>query len=283
MICLSNQSGAVLACMGRIDQGLNRVSEDRVAAPDLEPFRGPFPALKPRATLVHPSEALFPMIRLRSAAGKRALVRPNKRHQLSEKASSGASGRLVREERGSALLEFAITLPLLVVFVVGIYDFSGAFNQKQKIEQAAQEGSIVAGAQPTSDIASTISDPESLHPVVIAVFNSLAGSGVLPNGGLSCTPVSPSTPVPAPPAPPSLTWTYTISGCSSAFGTDNLVIAINRGLAFTASSPASVGTMVTVTYPYHWRFNSVVQLLVPGASYLPMTSLTESATVHNQM
>ena len=56
----------------------------------------------------------------------------------------------LREVQGSALVEFAITLPLLVVFIVGIFDFSGAFNQKQKIEQAAQEGAIIAGAQPTS-------------------------------------------------------------------------------------------------------------------------------------
>src|SRR5450755_3143018 len=59
---------------------------------------------------------------------------------------------LLKDVRGSALVEFAITLPLLVVFVVGIYDFSGAFNQKQKIAQAAQEGAIVAGRnrRPTS-------------------------------------------------------------------------------------------------------------------------------------
>src|SRR5712664_1597781 len=98
---------------------------------------------------------------------------------------------LLRELQGAALLEFAIVLPLLVVFVVGIFDFSGAFNQKQKIEQAAQEGAIIAGAQQMSDIASTTSDPESLHPVVIAVFNSLAGSGVLPGAGVSCTPPPP--------------------------------------------------------------------------------------------
>ena len=61
---------------------------------------------------------------------------------------------LLKDAQGAAMLEFAISLPLLVVFVVGIYDFSGAFNQKQKIEQAAQEGAIIAGAQPTSDIAS---------------------------------------------------------------------------------------------------------------------------------
>ncbi|HLM79632.1 MAG TPA: TadE family protein [Terriglobales bacterium] len=90
---------------------------------------------------------------------------------------------LLRGAQGAALLEFAISLPLLVVFVVGIYDFSGAFNQKQKIEQAAQEGAIIAGAQPMSDIATTTGDPVSLHLVVTAVFNSLAGSGVLPNSG----------------------------------------------------------------------------------------------------
>src|SRR5437016_12355266 len=87
---------------------------------------------------------------------------------------------LLREVQGAALLEFAISLPLLVVFVVGIYDFSGAFNQKQKIEQAAQEGAIIAGAQPTSDIAAAPA-PASLLPVVTAIFNSLAGSQVLPD------------------------------------------------------------------------------------------------------
>jgi hypothetical protein len=45
----------------------------------------------------------------------------------------------------------------------------------------------------------------------------------------------------------------------------------------------AVGTAVQVTYPYHWRFNSVIQLLFPGAGYAAITNVTESATVHNQM
>jgi len=58
------------------------------------------------------------------------------------------------------LLEFAISLPLLVVFIVGMFDFSAAFNQKQKIEQAAQEGAhLLPGAQPMSDIATGILTP----------------------------------------------------------------------------------------------------------------------------
>jgi len=180
---------------------------------------------------------------------------------------------LLREVQGAALLEFAISLPLLVVFVVGIFDFSGAFNQKQKIEQAAQEGAIIAGAQPMSDIASSDANPTSLQAVSTAVFNSLTGSGVLANG--ACSPPGAAS------GPVGLTWTYKISGCDSAG--DVLVITINRGWVAGSGTPMPVGTVVTVAYPYHWRFNSVIQLLIPGASYAATTQVTESATVHNQM
>ncbi len=199
----------------------------------------------------------------------------------SNSARIGAPSSLVKDERGSALVEFAITLPLLVVFVVGIYDFSGAFNQKQKIEQAAQEGAILAGAQPMNDIQAVNPSPDSLQPVVTAVFNSLAGSGVLNNAGLA-TCVPPGVPTPAGPSLP-LAWTYTIQGCARAYGTDNLIITISRGLVSTITSPATVGSMVTVSYPYHWRFNSVIQLLFPGANYAAATQVSESATAHNQM
>ena len=180
-----------------------------------------------------------------------------------------------RKDQGSALLEFAISLPLLVVFLVGIYDFSGAFNQKQKIEHAAQEGAIVAGAQPMTDIETTNPNPDSLQPVITAIFNSLAGSNVLPlaNQGGCKAPVA-GTPVSG------VTWTYTISDCP-----DTLTITINRGwvaLSATTGAPVSVGTSVTVSYPYRWRFNSVIQVLIPGANYAATTSLSETATAQNQ-
>jgi hypothetical protein len=181
----------------------------------------------------------------------------------------------LRSTEGAALLEFAIALPLLMVFIVGIYDFSGAFNQKQKIEQAAQEGAIVAGAQPTSDIDSSNGNPSSLLPVVTTIFNSLVGSGVVPTG--SCSAPSAGHAVGT-----NLQWTYTISGCSTSNSGDNLVITINRGWSPSTGPPATVGTMVTVAYPYHWRFNSVIQLLLPGATYAATTQMSESSSVHNQ-
>jgi hypothetical protein len=85
-----------------------------------------------------------------------------------------------------------------------------------------------------------------------------------------------------------LTWTYTFSGCSSD-PNDFLTIIINRGWLSGPSTglpqqTSAVGTMVTVSYPYHWRFNSVIQLLFPGpSSYASFLTLTESAIVHNQM
>ncbi len=210
----------------------------------------------------------------------RIAAQPRKSLRLSKHASGGVDMlvRQVVDVRGSALVEFAIVLPLLVVFVVGIYDFSGAFNQKQKIEQAAQEGAIVAGAQPTSDIESSIANPISLQPVVAAVFISLAAGGVLPNANSgSCE--APGTVS----GPSGLMWTYTISGCSSAYPVDNLVITINRGWASAPGPPVAVGTNVQVSYPYHWRFNGVIQLLFPSATYAATTQVSESATVHNQM
>jgi hypothetical protein len=182
-------------------------------------------------------------------------------------------------ERGSALLEFAITLPLLVVFIVGIYDFSGAFNQKQKIEQAAQEGAIIAGAQPMSDIAPTGDPgPDSLQPVVAVIINSLGASGVLPlaNQGTCKTPVAVFSTI-------GLSWRYRVSGCSGN-PADHLNIVINRGVVTGGGGPPiTVGTTIQVRYPYRWKFNSVIQLLIPGASYAAVTALTEEATVHNQL
>lgn len=181
---------------------------------------------------------------------------------------------LKHDARGSALIEFAICLPLLVVFVVGIYDFSGGFNQRQKIEHAAQQAAIVAGAQPMTDIESTNVNPQSLQPVLQVVFTSLAANNVLPSGNFSsCTVGTPTHDI------STLQWSYSISGCSP----DPLVITIDRGWVPGGAQPTTVGTKVSVSYPYHWRFNSVIQLLVPGAAYAATTNVTETASVHNQM
>ncbi len=184
---------------------------------------------------------------------------------------------LLRNDRGSALLEFAISLPLLVVFVVGIYDFSGAFNQKQKIAQAAQEAAIIAGSQPTSDIQPGTTNPPSLLAVATAAANSLTGSRVATGTCGTPTPLAP---------PSGLIWSYQVAGCNSVYTSDVLYVTINRGVVTTSTTTGgtqAVCTLVKVQYPYHWQFYRVIGLLVPGATYSNYTLLGESATVHNQL
>ena len=60
---------------------------------------------------------------------------------------------LRRLERGAALVEFAMVLPLLLVVIAGIVDFGFAFQRYEVITNAAREGARLAtlpGYDPTS-------------------------------------------------------------------------------------------------------------------------------------
>ncbi|HZA91587.1 MAG TPA: TadE family protein [Gemmatimonadales bacterium] len=50
------------------------------------------------------------------------------------------SGRGRRSERGQALAEFALVLPLLMLLIGGIIEFGRAWNIKQAVTDAAREG-----------------------------------------------------------------------------------------------------------------------------------------------
>jgi Flp pilus assembly protein TadG len=50
-----------------------------------------------------------------------------------------------RSERGAELVEFALTLPMLLLISLGIIDFGLMFQQYQVITNAAREGARIAG------------------------------------------------------------------------------------------------------------------------------------------
>lgn len=52
--------------------------------------------------------------------------------------------RLLAGERGTALLETAMTLPLLLIVSVGIFEFGRAFQTWQVLTNAAREGARLA-------------------------------------------------------------------------------------------------------------------------------------------
>jgi len=178
-------------------------------------------------------------------------------------------------ERASQIAEFAVSVPLLVVFVVGIFDFSGAFNLKQKLAGAAQEGALSAGSQTLSDLDQ--SNPASVRAVVGVVFNYLTNAKVLANANMGSCKVAGASP--SSHTPSSLIWQYTISNCP-----DSLVVTVDRGKVFDATGGLKVvGSRVVVTYPYRWRFNSVIQLLIPTATYSAITQVTTDSVAPNQI
>ncbi|HEX8360721.1 MAG TPA: TadE/TadG family type IV pilus assembly protein [Longimicrobium sp.] len=52
--------------------------------------------------------------------------------------------RLARAEQGQALVEFALVVPVLLLLVVGIFEFGRAWNAHQAVTDAAREGARAA-------------------------------------------------------------------------------------------------------------------------------------------
>ena len=64
---------------------------------------------------------------------------------------SGTWGRRLRSERGQALIEMALTLPLLLLICVGIFEFGRAYQTWEVLTNAAREGARVAGTAERED------------------------------------------------------------------------------------------------------------------------------------
>ena len=58
-----------------------------------------------------------------------------------------------RDDRGAAMVEFAIVLPLLIMLLMGIIEFGRAYNTQISIQAAAREGAReLALHQSSSDV-----------------------------------------------------------------------------------------------------------------------------------
>ena len=174
---------------------------------------------------------------------------------------------LLRETEAAALIEFAVALPLLVVLVVGIFDFGGAFNLKQKLNNAAREGARFGASQPTNDLA--MGQPPSVNAVRFVVDSYLQTAGINDCGLSTATWATGG----------GLTWQFSGTGpaCSMTLTVDRAFQVQESVGGNTVTIPC---TTVNITHPYQWHFNSVIQLLVPGANYT-FTDIHSDATVVN--
>jgi len=177
------------------------------------------------------------------------------------------------EGGASQIVEFALSLPLLVLFVVGIFDFSGAISLKQKLTNAAREGARVAAADPANDLGSA-TVPASVADAFQVVDNYLISANVADCGLSVDMPTQTAG---------TLTWKSIATG-SPCGPTSGLVLSIDRGCKSTIGSRSNpvnlIETCVTIQYPYKWQFNSVAGLL--GGRFTGPASITTTATAFNE-
>jgi hypothetical protein len=186
------------------------------------------------------------------------------------------------DARGAQIVEFAVALPLLVVFVVGIFDFSGAFTLKQKLTNISRDAARLAAADPANDISrpnSTVpASVDDAYQAILRYFttNNLDRCGITETSGAT--------------AP---TWIFTSPSSSLPCG---LTITINRGYYLpagtaTQTAPADcqptggtglqvVATCVTIQYSYQWRFGKAASLL-GSATTLPQ-NITATSIAMNE-
>jgi len=203
-------------------------------------------------------------------------------------AGSNRIGRLAwRDDQAAQLVEFAVALPLLVVFVVGIFDFSGAFTLKQKLTNAARDAARAAAADPANDVPEPSGVPVSVSDAFQVVDNYLVANKLNDCGITQANLTVGSS---------GLAWSAS-AGSGTCPPTPGLAsISINRGYFFPANSTqaasadcspqnagsqtAVIATCVSIQYAYQWRFGRVASFL-GGTTGLP-TVVTATAVAMNE-
>jgi Flp pilus assembly protein TadG len=183
--------------------------------------------------------------------------------------------RALNDTSASQIAEFAVALPLLLVMVVGIFDFGNAFNIKQKVTNTAREAARFAATQPTNDL--SVVPPNSILAIRDLVVQDLQNSKLSDCGlgSAAANPAGAATP---------WKWTFSVA-CGTA---GNLVLSIDRGNVIVTNTKISgtpvkmIGTSVVLQYPYQWEFSRVIGLLVPGASYPGTSQISVNSFMANQ-
>jgi Flp pilus assembly protein TadG len=165
-------------------------------------------------------------------------------------------------EQGAQIVEFAFSLPLLVLVVVGIMDFGSAVTLKHKLDIALEQAARVAANQTYVDVSNALpKSTESIRSSIVAGLLSMKVNDC----GLSS----------AVPDKTDLAWTYTAGRCPGT-----LTLVINRGSPYhnVGATPEWVeATHLSLSYPYQWSFGRVSQLVVPGSNFVGPSQLTVEA------
>ncbi len=163
----------------------------------------------------------------------------------------------LQRERGSQLLEFALTVPILLLLVVGAWDFGSAFVLKEKLTNAAREGAriVVSNSLVSSPTCAGNSIPCPITSAENAVVQYLNNAGL--NASCLGSATVTTTYSPGPPPAGLAAWTWSCNG---------ITLAINRWDA------AGLDTSVSLTYPVQWSISNFF-----GVTVIPSQITTQVA------
>lgn len=96
--------------------------------------------------------------------------------------------RFARNERGTAMVEMAIVLPLIILFFLGMIDFGRAIFLYNNLTNAAREGARFGASQ----VGSSLPSASAIQDTTRARIVSFSGAAVDPTATITASP-TPST------------------------------------------------------------------------------------------
>lgn len=172
--------------------------------------------------------------------------------------------RLANGREGSQLMEFALVLPFLAVFVVGILDFGQAYNLRQKLSNATREGARFAASQNSGSNNLSTSDVAAIGAEVQAYLTNAKVT--------TCTMT----------ATPSVSgFVYTFTSASAGCTGGNFLLVIDRNYTFLNGTNTVIGTHVTLTYPFTWSLGNVIKLMLPSSTLALPTKFSTDSIMQN--
>jgi Flp pilus assembly protein TadG len=181
-------------------------------------------------------------------------------------AQLGSSHPHLRGREGSQIVEFAMVLPLFLVFALAAFDFGQVFALRDKLDNSAREGARLASQQTLFTEVSNGPPSANTTAVAQSVFDYLLQAQVVRgcslNGGKNSG---------------AFAWTFSAKKC-----TDDLTVTVERNVLVAMNGGEVSMSRVTVSYPAHFLFfHKVIGLLTPGATYSSTFVLTPQAVMQN--
>ena len=172
-----------------------------------------------------------------------------RRKQTRAKKIQTLSRKSANREKGVELLEFALVLPLLLLLLVGILFYGGAWATKDVLAGAARDAARVA----VNDFNDT-TNPQCAGGTPCSVQAAASAAvAAIGNANVDTCGLVPSTNPPA--SSGAFAWTYTSGGCASSGQPWTMVI--ERAVPQTVGGVNVMATRITLSYPYAWNFVAV--------------------------